>query len=68
MGVLYIFSFSTGILILDKSPHGMEEFKTILNGNILWVTPQQLLETLALYAAVALFHFLLRPEITSLQA
>lgn len=66
IGVLYIFSFSTGILILDKSPHGMEEFKTILNGNILWVTPQQLLETLALYAAVALFHFLLRQKFFAL--
>ena len=60
IGVLYIFSFSASILILDKSPHGLEEFKTILNGNILWVTPQQLLATLALYAGVGLFHFLLR--------
>lgn len=66
IGVLYIFSFSAGILILDKSPHGMEEFKTILNGNILWVTPQQLLATLALYAAVGLFHFLLRRKFFAL--
>ena len=39
IGVLYIFSVSAAILILDKTPHGMEEFKAILNGNIIWVTP-----------------------------
>jgi zinc/manganese transport system permease protein len=66
IGVLYIFSLSASILILDKSPHGMEEFKTILNGNILWVTPQQLLSTLALYSGVGLFHFLLRKKFFAL--
>ena len=66
IGVLYIFSLSVSILILDKSPHGLEEFKTILNGNILWVTPQQLLSTLALYSGVGLFHFLLRRKFFAL--
>lgn len=66
IGVLYIFSFSVSILILDKSPHGLEEFKTILNGNILWVTPQQLLSTLALYSGVGIFHFLLRRQFFAL--
>lgn len=66
IGVLYIFSLSSSILVLDKSPHGLEEFKTILNGNILWVTPQQLLSTLALYGGVGLFHFLLRREFFAL--
>ena len=66
IGVIYIFSFSASILILDKSPHGLEEFKTILNGNILWVTPQQLLSTLALYAGVGLFHFLMRRQFFAL--
>lgn len=66
IGVLYIFSFSASILILDKSPHGLEEFKTILNGNILWVTPKQLLSTLMLYSGVGLFHFLLRKKFFAL--
>ena len=66
IGVLYIFSLSVSILILDKSPHGLEEFKTILNGNILWVTPQQLLSTLILYSGVGLFHFLLRRKFLAL--
>ncbi len=66
IGVLYIFSYAAAFLILDKSPHGMEEFKTLLNGNILWVTPQQLLSTLALYSGVGLFHFLMRRKFFAL--
>jgi zinc/manganese transport system permease protein len=59
IGVIYIFSVSAAILILDRSPHGMEEFKAILNGNILWVTPHELLITLVIYSAVGLLHLLL---------
>lgn len=66
IGVLYIFSFSVSTLILDKSPHGLEEFKAILNGNILWVTPRQLLLTSALYSGVGLFHFILRKRFIAL--
>jgi zinc/manganese transport system permease protein len=60
IGVLYIFSLAASILILDRTPHGLEEFKAILNGNILWVTPRELLVTLAVYGAVGLLHVLLR--------
>ena len=27
-----------GFLVLDRTPHGLEEMKSILNGNILWIT------------------------------
>lgn len=60
IGVLYIFSLATSILILDRTPHGLEEFKAILNGNILWVTPRELFVTLAVYGAVGLLLVLLR--------
>lgn len=60
IGVLYIFSFAVCILILDQTAHGMEEFKSILNGNILWVTPEALASTAILYSAVGLLHWFLR--------
>ncbi|HBA71871.1 MAG: hypothetical protein A2X82_08340 [Geobacteraceae bacterium GWC2_55_20] len=60
IGVLYIFSFATCTLILDRTAHGMEEFKAILNGNILWVTPGMLGSTALLYGAVGLLHWFLR--------
>ena len=66
IGVLYIFSVSAAILILDRSPHGLEEFKTILNGNIIWVTPQEVFSTFLLYAAVGLLHFFLRNQFLAL--
>ena len=43
IGILYIFSYAMCILILDHSPHGIEEFKAIMDGNIIWVTPKEVL-------------------------
>ena len=60
IGVLYIFSFGVCSLILDRTAHGMEEFKAILNGNILWVTPESLASTALLYGAVGLLHWFMR--------
>lgn len=62
IGVLYIFSLAASILVLDHTPHGLEEFKTILNGNILWVTPSDLLKTFGLYAMIGIFHFVFRKK------
>jgi len=66
IGVLYIFSVSAAILVLDRSPHGLEEFKTILNGNIIWVTPREVFFTFLLYAVVGLLHFFLRKQFLAL--
>lgn len=66
IGVLYIFSLAASILVLDRTPHGLEEFKTILNGNILWVTPSAILKTFLLYAAIGLLHFVFRKKFFAL--
>jgi zinc/manganese transport system permease protein len=66
IGVLYIFSVSTAILILDRSPHGLEEFKTILNGSIIWVTPHEVFTTFLVYGAVGILHFVLRKQFLAL--
>jgi zinc/manganese transport system permease protein len=66
IGVLYIFSYSAAFLILDRSPHGMEEFKTIMNGNIIWVTPKDILSTFIVYGAVGALHFCLRKQFFAL--
>ena len=66
IGILYIFAFAVSILILDKSPHGLEEFKSIMNGNIIWVTPRELFSTFLVYAGVGIFHFLLRKRFFAL--
>jgi zinc/manganese transport system permease protein len=58
IGVLYVFSFSVSILILDRTAHGLEEFKSILNGNILWLTPADVLKASLLYAGIGGLHVL----------
>lgn len=66
IGVLYIFSLAGSILILDRTPHGLEEFRTILNGNILWVTPSDILKTFILYSVIGLLHFIFRKKFFAL--
>jgi zinc/manganese transport system permease protein len=56
IGVLYVFSFAVSILFLDRTAHGLEEFKSILNGNILWLTPADVLKASLLYAAIGGLH------------
>lgn len=66
IGVLYIFSFATSILILDRTPHGLEEFKNILNGNILWVDGHDVLAMFLICSAIGIFHLLFRKKFLAL--
>ncbi|KAF0156356.1 MAG: zinc/manganese transport system permease protein [Syntrophaceae bacterium] len=68
IGVLYVFSLSAGVLILDRSPHGTEALKTLLNGNIIWTGPKELLSTLVLYAFVGALHIIFRTKFWNLSA
>jgi zinc/manganese transport system permease protein len=66
IGVLYISSVSAAILILDRSPHGLEEFKAIMNGSIIWVSGENLLSTFVVYSLVGALHFVLRKQFYAL--
>ncbi len=66
IGVLYVFSFALSVLFLDRTPHGAEEFKSILNGNILWITPKELVKAVLLYAVIGGFHLLFWKKFISL--
>ena len=68
IGVLYIFSLGIGMLILDHTPHGTEEFKTILNGNIIWINGNDLFYTFIIYAVIGIFHFIFRKKFFSLSS
>jgi zinc/manganese transport system permease protein len=52
IGVLFVAAASAEILLLGLSPRGAEHLKDLLVGQILWVTPGQLLPVAILYAAV----------------
>ena len=68
IGVLYVFSLSAGVLILDRSPHGTEALKILLNGNIIWTGPRELLSTLVLYASIGALHIVFRAKFRDLSA
>ena len=62
IGVFYVFSFAISMLILDRSPHGAEEFKAILNGNILWVSKNDVIYAYILYFVIAILHIIFRDK------
>jgi len=66
IGVMYILSFAVSILILDKSPHGEEEFKAILSGNILWLTRMDVLSAFIIYGILGGIHFVFRKNFMAL--
>jgi zinc/manganese transport system permease protein len=50
IGVLFILAACAGILVLAGNPHGGEHLKDLLVGQILWVSPAQLLWLAAISA------------------
>ena len=53
IGVSFIMAATAGVLILAGNPHGGEHLKELLVGQILWVTPGQLIPT-AILSAICL--------------
>ena len=60
IGVTYAVASSAAILAVNRAPHGAEHIKALLVGAILWVTPEQVLKTALIYAAVGIFHWIYR--------
>src|SRR6185436_11865584 len=59
-GIVYVFTAALGILLLSRSPEGNEELRRTLIGEVLLVTPQQVLRTFGLYVAIGAVHFFCR--------
>jgi zinc/manganese transport system permease protein len=52
IGVVFVVAASAEILLLASNPHGAEHLKDLLVGQILWVSPGELVPVAVLYAAV----------------
>lgn len=52
IGILFILSATGSILLLSADPHGGEQLKEILVGQILWLQAESLLPLLVVYAAI----------------
>mgnify|MGYP000430452005 CR=1 FL=1 len=52
IGVVFILAATLGLLLLTNNPHGGEQLKDLLVGQILWVSFDQLIPIAVLYAVV----------------
>jgi len=57
IGVLFALAATGGLLLLASDPHGGEQLKDLLVGQILWVTPASLLPVALLYGVVLALWF-----------
>jgi zinc/manganese transport system permease protein len=57
IGIVYAVAAGAAILIVDRSPEGAEHIKYILVGNLLAVTPGDVLKIAILYGIVGLTHW-----------
>ncbi len=63
IGVVFVVASSAAILILAKNPHGSENLKELLVGQILWVNNSQLLFAALVYAVILALWFGLRERV-----
>ncbi len=60
IGLVFVLAATLGVLLLSHDPHGGEHFKDLLAGQILWVSPSQLIATailtIAMFVLWLLFH------------
>jgi zinc/manganese transport system permease protein len=60
IGIAYVVAAAAAVLLLSRAAEGDEQIKNMLVGNILLVSPREVWERFALFAAVGAFHFALR--------
>jgi zinc/manganese transport system permease protein len=60
IGITFVVASAATILVADRAPEGAEHIKETLAGSLLWVTWPTVLKVLVIYAAIGLFHRLLR--------
>lgn len=67
IGSLFVLASSGSILLLASNPHGGEQLKELLVGQILWVGYDQIIPVAILYAAVLTIWFSFSQRANSLQ-
>src|SRR3989442_3157737 len=60
IGIVYAVSSAAAVLVADRAPHGAEQVRTMLVGNLLAVRPFEVGKVFALYSLVGLMHWLCR--------
>ncbi len=63
IGVVFVLAACGGLLLLSNNPHGGEQLRDLLVGQILWVNLSTLLPIAILYAVVLMLWFGLRDKL-----
>jgi zinc/manganese transport system permease protein len=66
IGCVYVVTTALSIVVLSRSSQGMEELKSLFNGNILWVRWQEIAIIAGVTALLALLHLLYRQRFHAL--
>lgn len=63
IGIIYVVAAAGAILLLSDSPHGNEELKETLVGDLLYLqSPMQVFKPAAIYVIIAIVHFIFRKK------
>ena len=62
IGIGYVVAAAAAVLILSRAAEGDEQIKSMLVGNILLVTYQDVTKCLAIFLLVGVFHWVLRKQ------
>lgn len=60
IGIVYVVAASVALILANRSPHGAEHIRTLLNGSVLWTTWRDVATLAATGIAVSAVHFQLR--------
>jgi len=62
IGIIYVVAAAAGILLLSRTAEGNEQLRRTLIGDVLLVSPHDVLKTFGLYCAIGLVHFFCRRQ------
>src|SRR3954468_8646902 len=62
IGIVYVVAAALGILLLSNNAEGNEELRRSLIGDVLLVSPNQILRTFGLYVVLAIVHVIFRKK------
>jgi zinc/manganese transport system permease protein len=60
IGCVYVVATALSIVVLSRSASGLDELKSLLNGNILWVSWEEIALVAGIYLALAMLHVVWR--------
>ena len=66
IGIVYVVAAAAGLLLLSRSAEGNEELRRTLIGDVLLVSPREVLGTFGIYLLIGAVHFVFRKQFIKL--